>query len=423
MNIQLKTQGTQAARPLAGKVSLVTGSTSGIGLGIARALAEAGSAVVLNGFGVSSEIAKTREQISADFGVKASYSAADMTRPEAIAEMIATTVAEHGRLDVLVNNAGIQYVAPLDQFPIEKWDAILSINLSSAFHTTRLALPHMRKNKFGRIINIASAHGLVDGRWPAHKTFVDCDMNDVVSSSDVNAVVKSEPGQIVLVLQCGGALGSYQAGVYQALHEAGIAPDWIIGTSIGAINASLNAGNAPQNRVSRLQEFWKRMEQNPIWSFRDVFPGFNEKLSYWSTLANGIPGFFKPNPLAHAGADYPLGADRAGYYSTEPLEQTLTELVDFDLVNRCTPRLTVGAAHVGTSQMKYFDSRDCELGVKHVMASGALPPAFPAVRIDGELYWDGGILSTTPTEAVVDDNTRKNSLIFAVHMRTPTGAE
>ena len=223
----------------------------------------------------------------------------------------------------------------------------------------------------------------------------------------------------MLVLQGGGALGSYQAGVYQALHEAGIEPDWIIGTSIGAINASLIAGNAPQNRLSRLREFWKKMEQNPVWSFRDVFPGFNEKLSYWSTVTNGIPGFFRPNALAHAGDSYPLGADRAGYYSTAPLEQTLNDLVDFKLVNACKPRLTVGAAHVRSSEMRYFDSRDCELGVKHIMASGALPPAFPAIRIDGELYWDGGILSNTPTEAVFDDNPRKNSLIFAVHLWNP----
>jgi NTE family protein len=249
------------------------------------------------------------------------------------------------------------------------------------------------------------------------------DRQDNQSSQNIRSLGRNLPGQVVLVLQGGGALGSYQAGVYQALHEAGIEPDWIIGTSIGAINASLIAGNAPQDRLLRLREFWKRMEQRPVWSFPGVFPGFNEKLSYWYTVANGIPGFFKPNPLAHAGADYPLGADIAGYYSTEPLEQTLTELVDFDLVNRCTPRLTVGAAHVRTSQMKYFDSRDSELGVKHIMASGALPPAFPAVRIDGELYWDGGILSNTPTEAVFDDNPRKNSLIFAVHMWNPSGAE
>ena len=157
------------------------------------------------------------------------------------------------------------------------------------------------------------------------------------SAPTLRSLGRSEPGQVVLVLQGGGALGSYQAGVYQALHEACIEPDWIIGTSIGAINASLIAGNAPQNRLSRLREFWKRMEQNPIWSFRDIFPGFNEKLSYWSTVTNGIPGFFRPNPLAHAGDGYPLGADNAGYYSTAPLERTLSELVDFNLVNQCRP--------------------------------------------------------------------------------------
>ncbi|MDN5004204.1 patatin-like phospholipase family protein [Bradyrhizobium sp. GCM10027634] len=231
------------------------------------------------------------------------------------------------------------------------------------------------------------------------------------------------PGQVVLVLQGGGALGSYQAGVYQALHEAGIEPDWIIGTSIGAINASLMAGNEPGQRLARLKEFWKRMEQNPVWNLRSAFPGFNEKLAYWSTVTNGIPGFFRPNPLAHAGDSYPLGADHAGFYSTAPLEKTLHELVDFSLVNRCAPRLTVGAAHVRSSQMRYFDSRDGELTVKHVMASGALPPAFPAVRIDGELYWDGGILSNTPTEAVFDDNPRRDSLIFAVHLWNPVGPE
>jgi NTE family protein len=243
------------------------------------------------------------------------------------------------------------------------------------------------------------------------------------SSESIRSPGRALPGQVVLVLQGGGALGSYQAGVYQALHEAGIEPDWVIGTSIGAINASLIAGNVPQNRVSRLQEFWKRVEQRPIWSFPGAFPGINEMLSYWSTVANGIPGFCRPNPLAHGGADCPIGTDSAGYYSTEPLKQTLGELVDFDLVNNCRPRLTVGAAHLRTSEMRYFDSRDCKLGVKHIMASGALPPAFPAVRIDGELYWDGGILSNTPTEAVFDDIPRRDSLIFSVHMWNPSGPE
>jgi 3-hydroxybutyrate dehydrogenase len=211
MNIQVKTQNTTAARPLAGKVSLVTGSTSGIGLGIARALAEAGSAVVLNGLGVAAEIARTRDRIAADFGVKVSYSAADMTRPEAIAEMIATTIAEHGRLDVLVNNAGIQYVAPLDQFPVEKWDAILSINLSSAFHTTRLALPAMRKNKFGRIINIASAHGLVASPFKAAYVAA---KHGIVGLTKVAALETAEEG-----ITCNAICPGY---VYTPLVEAQI---------------------------------------------------------------------------------------------------------------------------------------------------------------------------------------------------------
>jgi NTE family protein len=249
------------------------------------------------------------------------------------------------------------------------------------------------------------------------------DAQDNCSSSHQTSLEKSVLGQVVLVLQGGGALGSYQAGVYQALHEAGIEPDWIIGTSIGAINASLIAGNLPQDRLPRLREFWEKMQQTPVWGFRDVLPGFSEKLSYWSTVTNGIPNFFRPNALAHAGDSFPLAADNAGYYSTTPLERTLAELVDFDLLNRCMPRLTVGAAHVRTSKMHYFDSRDTELGVRHIMASGALPPAFPAIRIDGELYWDGGILSNTPTEAVFDDNPRRNSLIFAVHLWNQSGAE
>jgi len=211
MNVQLKTQGAAAARPLAGKVSLVTGSTSGIGLGIACALAAAGSSVVLNGFGVADEIAATRDRLSAEFGVTVGYSAADMTRPDAIAEMIATTLGEQGRLDVLVNNAGIQHVAPLDQFPVEKWDAILSINLSSAFHTTRLALPAMRQNKFGRIINIASAHGLVGS--PFKSAYVAA-KHGIVGLTKVAALETAEDG-----ITCNAICPGY---VYTPLVEAQI---------------------------------------------------------------------------------------------------------------------------------------------------------------------------------------------------------
>ena len=211
MNVQLKTQGGAAARPLAGKVSLVTGSTSGIGLGIARALAAAGSSVVLNGLGVADEIGATQERLSAEFGVTVDYSAADMTRPEAIAEMIAATLSKQGRLDVLVNNAGIQHVAPLDQFPVEKWDAILSINLSSAFHTMRLALPAMRQNKFGRIINIASAHGLVGS--PFKSAYVAA-KHGIVGLTKVAALETAEDG-----ITCNAICPGY---VYTPLVEAQI---------------------------------------------------------------------------------------------------------------------------------------------------------------------------------------------------------
>ena len=227
--------------------------------------------------------------------------------------------------------------------------------------------------------------------------------------------------QIVLVFQGGGALGAYQAGVYEALADAGIEPDWIIGTSIGAINAALIAGNEPANRVAALRAFWRRVEQKPFWpaQLEDMF----QPMSYFSALTGGIPGFFSPNPFAFMSAHARLGAESAGYYSTAPLEKTLLDLVDFDRANAGRPRLTVGAGHVRSSRMTYFDSSATTLGVKHILASGALPPAFPAVRIDGELYWDGGILSNTPAEAVFDDMPRRDSLIFAVHVWQPDGNE
>jgi 3-hydroxybutyrate dehydrogenase len=161
MNIQMLHAIAERPRMLEGKVSLVTGSTSGIGLGIARALAAAGSAVVLNGFGKPEEVAEAQARLISEFGVEARYSPADMSKAEAIAGLIEMTLRTFGRLDILVNNAGIQHVASLEDFPVAKWDAILAINLSSAFHTTRAALPAMRRNNFGRIVNIASAHGLV----------------------------------------------------------------------------------------------------------------------------------------------------------------------------------------------------------------------------------------------------------------------
>jgi NTE family protein len=229
-------------------------------------------------------------------------------------------------------------------------------------------------------------------------------------------------GQRVLVLQGGGALGAYQVGVYQALCEAGVEPDWVIGTSIGAINAALIAGSARGERLDKLEEFWRRVEHGRF--LGAPLPGwFNTAARNMLAVTSGIPAFFRPNPAAFFSAHAPLGPEAAGYYSTEPLAQTLSELVDFGQINKGDMRLTVGASNVSTSEMRYFDSRDMPLDLRHIMASGALPPAFPAVRIDGELYWDGGILSNTPVEAVFDDNPRRDSIVFSVHIWNPHGDE
>jgi NTE family protein len=230
-------------------------------------------------------------------------------------------------------------------------------------------------------------------------------------------------GQVVLVLQGGGALGAYQAGVYQALHESGIEPDWVIGTSIGAINAALITGNRPGERLARLRTFWDRVERSFPGSLLPAWAGLAGLFSKFSTVAHGIPCFFAPNPLSWQGVHANVGIEAASYYSMAPLRRTLGDLVDFDAMSRGTTRLTVGAVNVRTGCMRYFDSRDTRIGPEHVIASGALPPAFPAIRIDGEPYWDGGIYSNTPIEAVLDDNPRRDSLIFAVSVWPPAGAE
>jgi NTE family protein len=175
----------------------------------------------------------------------------------------------------------------------------------------------------------------------------------------------------------------------------------VIGTSIGAINAALIAGNTPASRLPRLREFWKRVEQD-------------SPLASLITFASGIRAFFVPRPPRWGGVHARVGLDEASYYDTAPLKQTLASLVDEELLNSKAPRLTVGAVNVRNSRMRYFDSREERLGLEHVMASGALPPAFPAIRIDGEPYWDGGVYSNTPIEAVLDDKPRRDSVIFGV---------
>ena len=231
------------------------------------------------------------------------------------------------------------------------------------------------------------------------------------------------PGQVVLVLQGGGALGAYQVGVYEALHAAGIEPAWVIGTSIGAINAALIAGNPVDQRLERLNAFWRHVERPATIPSPLDWLGMGNLLSNMTTVVNGIPAFFAPNPAALRGTRAEVGVEQAAYYSTEPLRHTLGDLVDFKSLEGGSTRLTVGAVNACTGAMRYFDSRNEPLGVEHVMASGALPPAFPAVRIEGQPYWDGGIYSNTPIEAVLDDRPRRDALIFAVNVWHQTAPE
>ncbi len=229
-------------------------------------------------------------------------------------------------------------------------------------------------------------------------------------------------GQMVLVLQGGGALGAYHGGVYEAMHEAGLEPDWVIGTSIGAINGALIAANAPGMRLARLHEFWRRAEQIPPLDGQALWPQVGNALGHLFTLARGVPSFFVPRLPHPGGLTAPVGADLASYYSTAPLRETLGELLDFAALGQPV-RLTIGAVRVTKGEMRYFDSRRMTLALEHVMASGALPPAFAAVRIDGDAYWDGGVYSNTPVEVVFDDQPRRDSLIFAANVWQPTGHE
>jgi len=192
------------------------------------------------------------------------------------------------------------------------------------------------------------------------------------------AVTPEKPvGQIALVLQGGGALGAYQAGPYQGLMEGGIEPDWVIGTSIGAINGALIAGNPPKQRVERLQEFWGRVGNRR--GFDDAWSSafFTGALANLHTITQGMAGFFQANPHAPWGLHFPVGIERAAFYTTEPLKRTLGDLVDFDHLNGRHTRLTVGAVSVRSGEMRYFDSRDMALGPAHIMgvrrAAAGLP--------------------------------------------------
>jgi NTE family protein len=219
----------------------------------------------------------------------------------------------------------------------------------------------------------------------------------------------------VLVLQGGGALGSYQAGVFEALSEAQLCPDWVAGISIGAINAAIIAGNPVGTRVKRLTEFWELVTSGVTAAAPTLGDGFRRQWNQMAaamTMTQGAPGFFKPIwPPVVPWLKGPLG-----YYDTAPLRATLERLVDWDLLNTGPTRISVGAVNVETGNFRYFDSRDEWLGPEHIMASGALPPGFPPVEIDGQFWWDGGLVSNTPLEYVLESEQDADLLIFQVDL-------
>jgi NTE family protein len=238
--------------------------------------------------------------------------------------------------------------------------------------------------------------------------------------------------RVVLVLQGGGALGAYQAGVYQAIHEANIQVDWICGTSIGGINGALLAGNPPGRRMKVLREFWDAVTEPPIripnvpWLSELPWNG-NTQARYWinrisafATMFHGVPNFFTPRPFPplSSAAESP---DLVSYYDTSPLKATLGRLVDFDLINSKPLRFSVAATNVRTGAPVYFDNLQRQITAAHVMASASLPPGFPPTEIDGDYYWDGVVVSNSPMQFVIDDRPRYSALVFQVDLWDANG--
>jgi NTE family protein len=250
-------------------------------------------------------------------------------------------------------------------------------------------------------------------------------MMDNPDPAPARTPAKAQP---VLVLQGGGALGSYQAGAYQALCHFDFEPEWIAGISIGAVNAAIIAGNPREKRVDRLKEFWELVSApvpwNPVTKSDRGRSLFNETSA--ALIATfGVPGFFAPRfPPAPL---WPQGSPQSqSYYDTSPLRKTLERLVDFDLINDLKTRLSVGAVSVTTGNFKYFDNFEFKklgkkIGPEHIMASGALPPGFPSIVIEGEHFWDGGIASNTPLDYVLDAEVTNDLLIFQVDLFSARG--
>ena len=247
-------------------------------------------------------------------------------------------------------------------------------------------------------------------------------------SAPPSSRVRPEFERIALLLQGGGALGAYQGGVYQALAEADLHPDWVAGVSIGAINSALIAGNPPERRVERLRAFWETVTQPPLGiphlaSVEIKNDMMRQMINQWrsmGTLLWGAPSFFKPRvpPPIFTPAGNP---GNLSFYDVSPLKTLLEKLVDFDRLNSGTMRFSVGATNVKNGNLTIFDTTDHKIGPAHVMASGSLPPGFPATEIEGEYYWDGGVVSNTPLQWVLDAHPRQDTLAFQIDLWSARG--
>lgn len=248
------------------------------------------------------------------------------------------------------------------------------------------------------------------------------DQEQSENTNAIQAIVRNYE-HIALVFQGGGALGAYQAGVFEGLSEAGIEPNWMSGVSIGAINASIIAGNKPENRVSKLKAFWEAVTDHGYASHlagNDDYRILHNMTSSFMTMASGIPGFFKPRALS-AWFQPPGQLGATSHYDTSELKEHLNSLIDWEILNSKTQRLSVGAVNVRSGNYKYFDSAVERLGPEHIMASGALPPAFPAMKIGSEFYWDGGIVSNTPLQYLLQQPKLNQVLVFQVDLFNARG--
>ncbi|HMM62560.1 MAG: patatin-like phospholipase family protein [Mesorhizobium sp.] len=239
---------------------------------------------------------------------------------------------------------------------------------------------------------------------------------------DINEML-SEYQSVALVLQGGGALGAYQAGVFQALTEAGVEANWLSGVSIGAVNAAIIAGNRPGNQIDRLRDFWETVSARKVWHFTpegDLFRKMRNHTSSLMTMMSGLPGFFKPRDV-NPWFQLPGAGGATSFYDTSELQRTLNRLIDWEVLNDRQRRLSVGAVNVRTGNFRYFDSEIEVIGPEHVMASGALPPAFPSIYIENEYYWDGGIVSNTPLQYLLEQEDVHDTLVFQVDLFSARG--